>query len=147
VLDPFLPAETASPDETIALGTRLAAAFEPGDVVALYGDLGAGKTHLTKGICAGLGVSSDEVASPTFRIVHEYHGARFPIYHFDAYRIERPEELFEIGYEAYFFGEGICLVEWPERIEALLPAQTIRLRLAHLGSDRRRVSLDECLNT
>ncbi len=122
----------------MALGERLAAHLEAGDVVALYGDLGAGKTHLVKGIARALGVPPETVSSPTFTIVHEYDGA-VPIYHMDAYRIERLDELYELGYEEYFYGEGICLVEWPARVEALLPDDAIRLRLTHLGGDRRRI--------
>ncbi len=134
----LLPAETASPEETVALGRRLAAHLEPGDVLALYGDLGAGKTHLVKGICAGLGVPPAAVTSPTFTIANEYDGD-LPVYHLDAYRVERPEEFFELGYETYFFGDGVCLVEWPERVEALIPDDAIRLRLTHGGGDRRTI--------
>ena len=136
----LLPVESASPDETVDLGRRLAEALQPGDVVALYGDLGAGKTHLVKGLCAGLGVPAAAVSSPTFTLVNEYDGT-LPVYHFDAYRIERPEEFFEIGYESYFFGDGVCLVEWPERVEGLVPNHALRLQLTHLGEDRRRIEV------
>ena len=136
----LLPVESTSPDETVALGRRLADALQPGDVLALYGDLGAGKTHLVKGLCAGLGVSAASVSSPTFTLVNEYDG-ELPVYHIDAYRIERPEEFFELGYETYFFGDGVCLVEWPERVEALVPDHALRLRLTHLGGDRRRIEV------
>ena len=138
----FLPTETTSAAETEALGRRLATAFVPGDVVALYGDLGAGKTHLVKGICGGLGVPSEAVTSPTFTLVNEYAGADFPIYHLDAYRVERLDELFELGYEDYFYGEGLCLIEWPEKVEPLLPPHTRRLRLQHAGGDRRRIAAE-----
>lgn len=134
-----LPATTTSPEETTALGHQLAAHLHPGDIVALYGDLGAGKTHLVKGICAACGIPEAAVTSPTFTIVNEYPGERFPLYHFDAYRIERVEEFFELGYEEYFFGDGVCLIEWPERVEPLLPEETIRLRLEHLGATERRI--------
>jgi tRNA threonylcarbamoyladenosine biosynthesis protein TsaE len=136
----LLPAESASPDETVALGRRLADALQPGDVLALYGDLGAGKTHLVKGLCAGLGIPAADVSSPTFTLVNEYDGD-LPVYHIDAYRIERTEEFFELGYETYFFGDGICLVEWPERVEPLVPDHALRLRLTHLGDDRRRIEV------
>jgi tRNA threonylcarbamoyl adenosine modification protein YjeE len=134
----LLPAETVSPSETMALGRKLAEGLRPGDVLALYGDLGAGKTHLAKGVCAGLGIAPEDVTSPTFTIAQEYEG-RLPVYHLDAYRIERLAEMAELGYETYFFGDGVALVEWPERIEPLLPDYTIRLRLTHLGEDRRRI--------
>ncbi|MEP0547743.1 MAG: tRNA (adenosine(37)-N6)-threonylcarbamoyltransferase complex ATPase subunit type 1 TsaE [Rhodothermales bacterium] len=139
-LTDLLPAESASPDETVALGQRLAGVLQPGDVLALYGDLGAGKTHLVKGLCAGLGIPAASVSSPTFTLVNEYDGA-LPVYHIDAYRIERTEEFFELGYETYFFGDGVCLVEWPERVEPLVPDHALRLRLTHLGGDRRRIEV------
>lgn len=134
----LLPAETASVEETMTLGERLAAHLGPGNVVALYGDLGAGKTHLVKGIARALGVDETAVSSPTFTIVHEYAG-NIPIFHLDAYRVEDPDEFYELGYENYFFGEGLCLIEWPSRIESFLPGDAIRLRLTHQGGDRRRI--------
>jgi tRNA threonylcarbamoyladenosine biosynthesis protein TsaE len=140
-LESHLPARTDSAAATVALGARLAAALEPGDVVALYGDLGAGKTHLAKGICEGLGIDPMSVTSPTFTIVQEYAG-RLPVYHVDAYRINRIEEFFELGYDSFFFGEGVTLIEWPERVEPLIPAGAIRLRLAHAGGDGRTVERD-----
>lgn len=139
-MDALLPAETDGPAATLALGARLAAHLRPGDVLALYGDLGAGKTHLVKGIATGLGVDPDDVASPTFVLVHEY-ASDPPLYHFDAYRTERPDEFTRIGFEEYAADDGVCVVEWPERIEPLLPAGTIRLRLTALGGDRRRVEV------
>ena len=140
-LHDLLPARTASPPATLDLGRQLAAALAPGDVVALYGDLGAGKTHLVKGICAALGVPEAIVTSPTVTIVNEYAGP-VPIYPIDAYRIKRPEELFEMGFEEYLRGDGLALIEWPERVEALLPPGTLRLRLTHDG-DARRIELEE----
>ena len=134
-----LPAETASAEETEAFGHRLAASLAPGDVVALYGDLGAGKTHLVKGIGAAFGIPPEQITSPTFTIVHEYAGNAFPLYHIDAYRIKALNEFFELGYEEYFYGDGLCLIEWPEKVEPLLPEHTLRLRLSHLGGDRRRI--------
>ena len=138
MLSDLLPAETASPAETLALGARLAAHLGPGDVVALYGDLGAGKTHLVKGLAAGLGLDADEVASPTFVLVHEY-ATTPPLYHFDAYRTERPDEFTRLGFEEYAEGDGICVVEWPERIAPLLPPRTLRLHLTVLEGDRRMI--------
>ena len=138
LLSDVLPAETASAAETMALGERLAAQLQAGDVVALYGDLGAGKTHLVKGIARGLEVDEAAVSSPTFTIVQEYDGA-LPIYHIDAYRIQHPSEFFELGYEDYLYGSGLCLIEWPTRVEALLPDDTLRLRLTHRGGDQRLI--------
>jgi tRNA threonylcarbamoyladenosine biosynthesis protein TsaE len=139
-VDPEFPVESGSPEETIELGRRFAAGLQPGDVVALYGDLGSGKTHFVKGIAAGLGWDPSEVASPTFVLLHEY-ATQPPVYHFDAYRIGRPEEFTALGFEEYASGDGICVVEWPERIEGLLPPGTIRLRLTAGEGDVRRVSL------
>ncbi|MEL6611052.1 MAG: tRNA (adenosine(37)-N6)-threonylcarbamoyltransferase complex ATPase subunit type 1 TsaE [Bacteroidota bacterium] len=144
----LLPLDSSSPEATMALGERLGAHLGPGDLVALYGDLGAGKTHLVKGLCAAQGLDPAAVNSPTFTLVNEYDGARFPLYHFDAYRIERIEQLYDLGYEDYFFSDGACLIEWPARIEAVLPPETVRLQLTHvegdgIGETRRRITLIE----
>ena len=130
-LDTLLPVSTSDPDATRTVGAALASLLEPGTVVALYGDLGAGKTHFVKGLCGALGIDEAQVTSPTFTIVHEYDGADFPVYHLDAYRLERPEELLALGFDDYAYGEGLCLIEWPARIEPLLPPDTLRLRLSH----------------
>jgi tRNA threonylcarbamoyladenosine biosynthesis protein TsaE len=132
----LLPVETKSPAETRMLGRRLAPHLLSGDLVALYGNLGAGKTQLVKGICAGLGVPEDQVSSPTFTLVNEYNGSDFPIYHIDAYRIERIEEFFELGYEEYFYGDGLCIIEWPEHVASLLPLEAIRFMLRHTDAGR-----------
>jgi len=140
LLHGLLPAETSSAAETRALGARLAEALGPGLTVALFGDLGAGKTQLVKGIASAFGVPPEAVNSPTFTLVNEYAGRAFPIFHIDAYRIRSLDEFFEFGYEEYFFGEGLCLIEWPERIAPLLPEDALGLRLTHLGGDRRRIA-------
>lgn len=204
-LDGLLPAETHSPDETLSLGRAVAKLLHPGEIVALYGDLGAGKTVFARGLCDGLGVDPRVVGSPTFTILNEYEGAyvherendrvddraddsdregqsinarlrtsepgsmdeprrtneprstaqprstdrprsmsrhrkRVPVYHFDAYRIDRIDEFYGIGYEEYFYGDGICIVEWADKIEDLLPDHTLRLRLEHGGGDLRRLT-------
>lgn len=135
-----LPAETRSLEQTRSLAKSFAAGLEPGDVVALYGDLGAGKTEFVRGACSALGIDPDTVSSPTFTLVNEYTGGRLPIFHFDAYRIKSQSEFFEFGYEEYFFGDGICFVEWPERIESLLGDEVIRLRIEHVAENVRRIS-------
>lgn len=134
------PVTTRGPEETMALAGRIAAAVEPPQVIGLYGDLGAGKTQFVKGFCRALGISPERVTSPTFTIVNEYAGD-YPIYHIDAYRIGSPDEFYEFGYEQYFFGDGICLIEWAERVEDLLPDDTLRLRFEHAGEDSRVVSV------
>ena len=135
----MLPAETASADETVALGRRLAAALSPGDVVALAGDLGAGKTHLAKGVAAGLGVDPSAVTSPTFALVQEHAGGA--LLHLDLYRIESDEQAAGLGLGELLDGDAVALVEWPERAADWLPARTVWLRLTHRGGDRRRVEI------
>jgi len=120
---------------TVALGRRIGAGLKPGDVVAFYGELGAGKTTMIKGVCAGLGVK-ESVKSPSFVIISEYEGA-LPVYHVDLYRIEGEAALAGLGLESYLNGDGVCLVEWAERAEGLLPEGTVRVRLTVEGSGRR----------
>ena len=107
-------------DQTVAFGEELAAQLEAGDTLALVGDLGAGKTHFSKGIVAGLG-SGDPVTSPTFTLVHEYRGGRLPVFHFDFYRLESADELLNIGWDDYLDARGIVIVEWADKFPELLP--------------------------
>ena len=120
--------ETHSEQETWEVGKKLAAQAKPGQIFALIGDLGVGKTIFTKGMAAGLGIS-EPVNSPTFTIVQQYEEGRLPLYHFDVYRIGEPEEMEEIGYDDYFFGEGVCLIEWAELIRELLPERVISVSI------------------
>ena len=126
-----------SVEETIEAGSSFGAGLEPGQVVALLGDLGAGKTHFVKGIATAHGVSADTVSSPTFAIANEYRGGTHPIYHIDCYRLSGAEELERTGAQEYIGGDGICLVEWPQRIEELLPPDTILVNIRH-GEDGSR---------
>jgi tRNA threonylcarbamoyladenosine biosynthesis protein TsaE len=130
---------SSSVAETMELGRALAEAATPGTVVALYGDLGTGKTHLVKGVADGLGIDPATVRSPTFVIVRTYEEGRLPLYHFDAYRVGGEDEFVELGYEEYFFGEGVSVVEWPGRVESLLPADALRLHLTHVSETERRI--------
>jgi tRNA threonylcarbamoyladenosine biosynthesis protein TsaE len=107
-------------------------------VVALEGDLGAGKTQFVAGVVEGLGGDSSEVSSPTFTIAHEYE-ARIPVYHIDLYRLDDEADARRAGLGDYFLGDGVCLVEWPERARGLLPAGAHVVRIAHAGGDRRTV--------
>lgn len=134
-----LPAETTSPTETLEVGRRLAGRLKPGQVVALYGDLGSGKTHLAKGICAGLGLDPERVTSPTFALINEYVGKKWTVYHFDTYRLKSLDEFLALGYEEYFEGDGVCLIEWPDVVESVLPDDAIRIRLSHRTGDRRYI--------
>jgi tRNA threonylcarbamoyladenosine biosynthesis protein TsaE len=134
-----LPAEATSPMDTLEVGRRLADRLKPGQVVALYGDLGSGKTHLAKGICAGLGLDPEHVTSPTFALINEYVGKKWTVYHFDTYRLKSLDEFLALGYEEYFEGDGVCLIEWPEVVESVLPDDVIRIRLSHRNGDRRYI--------
>ncbi len=124
--------------ETKKFGMEIAADLCEGDVLALIGDLGTGKTALTSYIAAGLGIQR-RVNSPTFTIVKEYTGGRLPLYHFDVYRVSDPEELFNIGIEEYFFGEGVCIVEWADLIEEILPENTKYIYLEYGKNEGERV--------
>lgn len=115
---------THSPEETVEEGRKFAARLDPGDIVCLEGELGAGKTHFVKGMAAGLAIDPDSVQSPTYTLIHEYEG-ELPFYHFDCYRMESPREAVEIGAEEYFYGEGVCVIEWPERIAPLIPPEAL----------------------
>ena len=129
---------TNSARETEELGERLAEKLRPGDVVAYTGDLGAGKTAFTRGLARGLGVT-DRVTSPTFTIVNEYEGGRLPLFHFDLYRMESPEELFDIGWEDYLARGGVCAVEWSEIIDDALEGDVVRVDIRRGDSDSQRV--------
>ena len=113
----------ASVEETVAMGHALAEELRAGDVIALVGNLGAGKTHATKGIVAGLGCNTD-VTSPTFTLVHEYTGGRLPVFHFDFYRLNSAAEVINIGWDDYLDAAGVVIVEWADRFPELLPVNT-----------------------
>ena len=119
---------TNSASETRALGERIAAGLRPGDVVLLEGDLGAGKSELTRGIARGLGVT-ETVTSPSFTILNVYESGRCPLYHFDWYRLESEEELYELGMDEYLGGDGIAVIEWAERCPEAVPENVLRIRL------------------
>jgi tRNA threonylcarbamoyladenosine biosynthesis protein TsaE len=126
--------QTRSPEETEELGERIGRVLEPGMVVALIGELGAGKTTLTKGIARGLDVP-DLVHSPTFTFIHEHRG-RIPVYHFDLYRLDSPEQIEDLGYEEYFYSPGVTIIEWAEKIEALLPPDRLEIRISGEKEER-----------
>ena len=139
--------ETNSPQETFDLAKRLGEQAEPGTVYMLTGDLGVGKTVFAQGLAQGLGID-EAINSPTFTIVQVYDEGRLPFYHFDVYRIGDIEEMDEIGYEDYFYGDGVCLVEWAELIEELLPKTRVELLIEkdlEKGFDYRRITLQEVM--
>ena len=112
---------TYSEQETIELGIKLAGQVNAGDIICLDGRLGAGKTHLVKGLAKGMGIDEKQVHSPTYTLIHEYVEGEIPLYHFDCYRMESEKEALEIGAEEYFYGVGVSIVEWPDRIRSLIP--------------------------
>ena len=137
--------ETNSPEETFALGRQIGQQAKAGEVYTLIGDLGVGKTVLTQGVAEGLGIE-EPVNSPTFTIMQIYEEGRLPFYHFDVYRIGDVEEMEEIGYEDYFYGDGVCLIEWANLIEEILPPKYKLIRIEKdpgKGYDYRRITIEE----
>ncbi len=137
--------ESNSPEETLALGRQLGVAAVPGEVYTLLGDLGVGKTVLTQGIAEGLGIT-EPICSPTFTIVQVYEEGRMPFYHFDVYRIGDIEEMDEIGYEDYFYGDGLTMIEWANLIEEILPKERKEITIEkdlEKGFDYRRITIKE----
>ncbi len=135
--------ESFSPEETFRIGERIGKTAQAGEIYTLRGDLGVGKTVFTQGVAAGLGIR-EPVNSPTFTIIQEYDEGRLPFFHFDVYRIEDIEEMEEIGYDDYFFGGGVCMIEWPGRIEELLPGSCIDVQIEKdlsKGFDYRRITI------
>lgn len=121
---------TINENQTLSLGAKIAGLLRAGDVVAFFGDLGSGKTCLIQGICKGLGVK-EQVTSPTFTLINEYING-LPVYHFDFYRINSEAEIFGLGYEEYFYGNGLCLIEWADRVSSFLPGNRIEIHLKSL---------------
>ena len=135
--------ESNSYEDPAAIAHELAEQLCGGEFIAMYGDLGAGKTAFVQGLAKALGITA-HVTSPTFTIVNEYEG-RLPLYHFDVYRIADPYEMYEIGFEEYVFSDGVCIVEWAELIEELFPDTYIRVVIEkdpRKGSDYRRISIE-----
>jgi len=126
---------------TERLGERIAAHAEPGDVIALWGELGAGKTTLARGIAIGLGIDEDTVTSPTFIILHEHFGGRLPLYHLDLYRLE-PSQLGSTGWEEAVDAGGVTIIEWPDRAGDELPADRVDVRLEHVAETKRTVTIE-----
>ena len=137
--------DTNSAEETFALGEQMGKECAPGQVYTLNGDLGVGKTVFIQGVAKGLGID-EPVNSPTFTILQVYEEGRLPFYHFDVYRIADPEEMDEIGYEDYFFGPGVCLIEWATLIEDLLPQEVMHVSISkdlERGFDYRQIVLSK----
>lgn len=127
---------TESPEETVGIGKQLGKLLNPGNIVCLSGDLGAGKTAFTQGIAKGLGVE-DYVTSPTYTIINEYEG-RAPLYHFDVYRLNDIEEMYELGYEEYFFGDGVVVLEWADVVRDIIPEERLWITILNTKGDNSR---------
>ena len=137
--------ESFSETDTFELGVKIGKEAKPGDVFTLLGDLGVGKTALTKGVAQGLEIT-EPICSPTFTIVQVYEEGRIPFYHFDVYRIGDVEEMDEIGYEDYFYGDGVTFIEWANLIEEILPSRYYRITIEkdlEKGFDYRRITIDD----
>ncbi len=133
---------TRSAAETAALGRRLGELLQPGDFVALTGELGAGKTQFARGVAVGLAVDpAQPVTSPTYTLMNVYHG-RCPLYHFDLYRLSGDDDAAELGFAEYFHGDGVCLVEWAERLSVEMPAERLLVCFNHTGDNRRRLDFE-----
>ena len=130
--------ESFTPEDTFTIGKKLAETVRPGEIYTLNGDLGVGKTVFTKGLAAGLGIK-EPVTSPTFTILQEYESGRLPLYHFDVYRLGSSEELFEIGARDYFYGQGVCVIEWADLIAEEIPPGSRLIRISYGEEDGQRI--------
>jgi len=131
---------TSSAEETAGVGEKVGLLLRAGDVICLYGDLGAGKTRFAKGVALGLGVKGP-VTSPTFILINEYQG-RLPFYHMDVYRLDDPSEMEDLGYEEYFYGDGVTVVEWADKVQELLPEERLDITIKRRpeGEDYREIT-------
>lgn len=130
----------SSEKETMELARKVGEETEVGDIICLKGELGAGKTHFVKGFVTAFGISPESVSSPTFSIIQEYSGD-LPVYHFDFYRLENVREALEIGSEEYFYGDGVSIIEWPERVEAILPGKVKEIHIASINNTTRKITI------
>lgn len=146
-MEKILSVITSTPEETMAVGEKLAITVGKGVVFTLVGDLGAGKTHFVKGFARGMG-SGDLVTSPTFTLMNVYEGGRLPVYHFDMYRLSSKEEAEELGFHEYFdlkSLDGVALVEWPSQVEGLITCPHIEINIEKLGENKRKITLSSVL--
>lgn len=137
--------ESTSAEMTFEFGKKIGSLVKPGDIICLDGNLGVGKTVFTQGVAAGLGID-EPVCSPTFTLIQEYYEGRIPLYHFDVYRIDGPWDMDDLGYEEYFFGDGVCLVEWGNLIKELMPDNTVYVTIEknlEKGFDYRKITVSK----
>ncbi len=129
-----------SPEDTICLGRKIGKLLKAGNVIALVGNLGAGKTVIAKGLCDGLGVKEDYITSPTYTIINQYDG-RMPVYHIDLYRLNDSKELYNLGWDEYIYGNGTCIIEWADKAAEMLPEEYLMLNIEVTGKDKREIIL------
>ncbi len=128
-------------NNTLKLGKRIAGDLKPGDIICLFGELGTGKTVLAKGIAQGLGIKKSRINSPSFVLIRIHTQGRFPLYHFDLYRLKSPEDVLGLGYEEYLYGDGITVIEWADRLKYLLPKEFLKIGLSFKTSSQRSLKL------
>lgn len=126
-----------SPQDTLRLGSLIAKNLKPSDIICLFGDLGSGKTVLTKGLGKGLGIKSTSINSPSFVLIRQYSGGRLPLYHFDLYRLNRPLDIWYLGYEEYLSERGVVVIEWADRLRDLTPREFLKIELSLKGNQKR----------
>jgi tRNA threonylcarbamoyladenosine biosynthesis protein TsaE len=130
-----------SAKETINIGKRIAKRLKHSDIICLFGELGSGKTVLAKGIAQGLGIRADRISSPSFVLIRQYLQAKIPLFHFDLYRLKNEKEILDLGYEEYFYGAGLSVIEWADRLKHLLPKEYLKIKLEVKGENKRKITL------
>ena len=131
---------TNNPEETMRLGRKIGKLLKQGDVVALIGNLGAGKTVIANGLCRGIGVKESYITSPTYTIINQYDG-RIPVYHIDLYRLNDSKELYNLGWDEYIYGNGTCIIEWADKAGEMLPEEYLMVNIEVTGKDKRKITL------
>lgn len=126
-----------SVNETIKIGKVIARNLKSGDIICLFGELGSGKTVLVKGIACGLGIKRDKIISPSFVLIREHHQGKLPLYHFDLYRLKSPSAILGLGYEEYFYDEGVTVIEWADRLKYLLPRESLKIEISFRTNSQR----------
>ena len=137
--------KTNSAEETIELGKKIGSMLKPGDIIAMEGTLAAGKTTITKGIAGALGIE-DNITSPTFCLISEYYGNKMPLYHMDVYRLDGPEDFLNLGVEELLYGQGVCIIEWSEKVKSVLPSKTITLSITPEDDGSRKIEIQNWNN-
>jgi tRNA threonylcarbamoyladenosine biosynthesis protein TsaE len=139
-----MQAISKSISSTLNIGKKIAENLEAGDIICLFGELGSGKTVLTKGIASGLGINKSKIVSPSFVLIRQYNQSRLPLYHFDLYRLKAPKDILLLGYEEYLYGEGIAVIEWADKLGYLLPKDYLGIELFVRGESERLFEFKAC---